>query len=65
MIDLNNKGKEFKEIYDNFFKDYKPKKDKVLKRPDSIRTKMIFISQELVDSKIPENLRIGIWEVIK
>lgn len=64
-INLNKSDSNYKEIYDKFFKDYKAKPGKTMIRPDFIKTKMIFISQELIDSNIPENLRIGIWEVLK
>lgn len=64
-IDLNSTDPTYEPIYKKFFKDYKPKKGKSIIKPATITTKMVFISQELVDSKIPENLRIGIWEIIK
>lgn len=65
IIDLNNAKSEYQNIYKTYFNDYKAKKGKVMNRPKSLTTKMVFISQEHIDSNIPENLRIGIWEVIK
>ena len=64
-IDLKNPHIDFKVNLEKFYKEYKPKKGKTINSLDSIKTKLIFLSQELVDSKIPENLRIGIWEVVK
>lgn len=63
-ISLNNSNDPYKNIYAKYFNDYKAKKGKTMKPPKSVKTKMIFISQEIIDSNIPENLRIGIWEVL-
>ena len=64
-INIKNPHADFKANCDKFYKEYKPKKGKTINKLDSIKTKLIFLSQEIVDSKIPENLRIGIWEVVK
>jgi len=65
VIDIKNPHTDYKVNCDKFYKDYKPKKGKTLDKINSIKTKLVFLSQELVDSKIPESLRIGIWEVVK
>jgi hypothetical protein len=65
IIDLKNPHADYKANCDKFYKDYKPKKGKTLNKLNSIKTKLVFMSQELVDSKIPESLRIGIWEIVK
>lgn len=62
-IDIENPHPDYKKNCEDFYKFYKPKKGKTLNKVSKIKTKLIFLSQELVDSKIPENLRIGIWEV--
>ncbi|MFA5297582.1 MAG: hypothetical protein WC389_05165 [Lutibacter sp.] len=63
-IDIKNPHSDYEGNCDKFYKFYKPKKGKVLNKVDCIKTKLVFLSQELVDSKIPENLRIGIWEIV-
>lgn len=63
LIDLTINDNVYAPMYANFFKNYKPKKGKIMKRPTQIKTRMIFVSQEYNDSNIPENLRIGVWEI--
>jgi len=65
VINIQNPHADYKANCENFYNDYKPKKGKTINSLNSIKTKLIFLSQEIVDSNIPETLRIGIWEVVK
>lgn len=67
IINLNSTDREYKKIYKAFIKEYsKPYKDatkNILVKPNTISTKLIFISEGLVASNIPQTFSIGIWEV--
>jgi hypothetical protein len=68
-IDLDNADNSYKVIYDAFMNDYKDSYKQAtgtaLVRPNSIKTKLKFISEEMTASNLPQTLSIGIWEVIK
>jgi len=67
-IDLNNNENEYKQVYSAFMKKYSEPfnvaTNNILVKPNAITTKLIFISEELIDSRIPQTFSIGIWEVI-
>lgn len=67
IIDLNSTDKEYNKIYKSFMKGYsKPFKDatkNILVKPSAITTKLIFISEGLMASNIPQTFSIGIWEI--
>lgn len=67
-IDLSNQNKDYKPIYTAFFTDnqkaHKVATNNKLVAPNTIKTKLIFLSDELTASNIPQSFRIGIWEVL-
>jgi hypothetical protein len=70
QIDLDDTVKEYKEIYDLFFKEYAdPHKTKAktdLLRPSKIKTSLVFISGNVDQpTSLFQPAKIGIWEVSK
>ena len=69
-IDLTIIDKEYKDIYDLFFKEYADphlvKAKTSLRRPNKIRTRLIFLSGS-IDQPIGlfQPAKIGIWEILK
>lgn len=67
-INLNSIHENYEPIYAAFMDNYSPSylekaKTKLLK-PATIKTNLIFLSQENLASKIPQTIKIGIWEVV-
>ena len=58
---------EYKKIYEAFAKDhadaYNDATGTKLIMPASINTNLVFLSEELTSSNIPQTFKIGIWEV--
>ena len=67
IIDLNTSDTKYKSIYDNFLNNYSdPYYNKLkikLTLPNHLTTKLVFLSQEMSSTKIPQTIQIGIWEV--
>jgi hypothetical protein len=68
-IDLTKKGTAHEEMYTSFESDYAQSyknatNGKVLSNPASIKTQLVFLSEQFTNSNIPQTIRIGIWEVI-
>lgn len=67
LIDLTTSDTLYKAIYDdfevNYATPYQKKTSNTLVLPSTITTKLIFLSQEISDSNIPQTTKIGIWEV--
>jgi hypothetical protein len=69
-IDLNNNEKEYKDIYDLFFKEYADphlvKAKTALQRPDKIKTSLVFLSGNVEQpTGLFQPAKIGIWEIAK
>ena len=70
LINLNSTKKEYKDIYDLFFKEYSEpyytKTNTNIVRPDRIKTKLVFLSGNIEQPVgLFQPAKIGIWEVIK
>lgn len=67
-INLYTIGTEHISFYDDFFakyeKPYEKQTKRKLARPQEIKTKLIFISQDNDQKDVPEPMKIGIWEII-
>lgn len=67
-INLRNIDKQYSDIYIAFEKDYKNAYKEAtgnsLIVPNTIKTKLKFISERLTTSNIPQTFSIGIWEVL-
>lgn len=69
-IDLNDTVKEYKDIYDLFFKEYADphlaKAKTALQRPDKIKTTLVFLSGNVEQpTGLFQPAKIGIWEISK
>jgi hypothetical protein len=68
IIDLKNKSDEYSDLYVEFEKKYKtPYEEKTKKTfimPTSIKTKLVFLSEEQKATNIPNTYKIGIWEIL-
>jgi hypothetical protein len=67
-IMLNQTDSEHSVFYKTFFENYEPsferQMEKKMTRPNEIKTKLIFISQDNVQKDVPEPMKLGIWEVL-
>jgi hypothetical protein len=68
-INLNNTNDLYKDVYDASLAEYKDQfKAKMgtdLKFPNEIKTKLVFLSKENKVEGVPDDFKIGIWEVVK
>ncbi|WP_417237070.1 MULTISPECIES: hypothetical protein [Flavobacteriaceae] len=68
-IDTTNTDELYEVVYTAFKGEYeKPFKDKTnddLKLPDKIKTKLVFLSKENKVDEVPDDFKIGIWEILK
>lgn len=66
MLDQTETEHSF--FYKTFFEKYEPpyerQMEKKLIRPNEIKTKLIFISQDNEQKDVPEPMKLGIWEVL-
>lgn len=66
-IKLMNTDPDYQMFYRGFKKEhaisYKNATKNKLRKPSSIKTKLIFLSEDLTASNIPQTFSIGIWEV--
>ena len=66
-INLKNKDVDYEPIYRAFVKDYSDSYfDSTANKlilPNSITTKLIFLSEDLSATNIPQTFKIGIWEI--
>lgn len=67
-IDIAKPKDAYKNIYDSFQKEYSEAflnaTGTNLVMPNTLTTKLIFLSEELYGSNIPQTFRIGVWEII-
>jgi hypothetical protein len=68
VIDILNGQNDYKSIYSKSFKEYgkayKKKTNKRIKKPNSLTTRLVFLSQENEQKDIPESMKIGVWEIL-
>jgi len=66
-INLSNNGSEHFGFYNDFFSKYETPYEKQMKkkliRPNELKTKLIFISQDNEQIDVPEPMKLGIWEI--